>query len=353
MKIWYPLLTVLVLILVAFVGSKVPGGQGLFGILLPYVALLTFIIFFIKRVVNWGKSPVPFRIPTTCGQEESLPWVKQNKIDNPSTLGGVLMRMALEIFLFRSLFRNTRAEVHDGPKLAYGSSKYLWLFGLLFHYSFLVIVVRHLRLFTNPVPFFVEALDFGDGILQVGVPVLYQTDLIFILAVTFLFLRRVVLPQIRYISLANDYFPLFLIFGIGVTGILMRYFIRVDIVSVKKLTMGLVTLSPSIEGEIGSIFFIHLFLVCVLLAYFPFSKLMHLGGIFLSPTRNLVNNSRKVRHINPWNDPNIKPHSYSAYEDDFREAMAEAGLPLEKELPPPPPEEAPAEEETPADKKED
>jgi len=79
------------------------------------------------------------------------------------------------------------------------------------------------------------------------------------------------------------------------------------------------------------------------MVYFPFSKLMHLGGILLSPTRNLANNSRMVRHINPWNDPSIKPHSYAGYEDDFREFMVEAGIPVEKEL-------ASVEQEKPAEK---
>ncbi|MBU0729902.1 MAG: sulfate reduction electron transfer complex DsrMKJOP subunit DsrM [Proteobacteria bacterium] len=336
MKILYPLIAVLAIILLALIGAQVSGGQWLFGVVLPYVTFAIFLGGFIYRVTNWGKSPVPFRIPTTCGQAASLPWIKQDKIDDPSTLSGVLIRMALEVFLFRSLFRNTKAEVHDGPKLVYGSSKYLWLFGLMFHYSFLVIVIRHLRLFTNPVPSFVQALEFGDGIMQLGVPVLYQSGLILLLAVTFLFVRRVLMPQIRYISLANDYFPLLLIFGIASTGILMRYFLRVDIDSIKKLLMGLVTFSPQFTGEIGSIFFIHVALVCTLMAYFPFSKLMHLGGVFMSPTRNLANNSRSVRHVNPWNDPNIKPHSYAGYEDDFREFMVDAGLPVEKELPPPP-----------------
>jgi nitrate reductase gamma subunit len=74
----------------------------------------------------------------------------------------------------------------------------------------------------------------------------------------------------------------------------------------------------------------HLFLVCSLFAYFPFSKLVHLGGIFLSPTRNLANNNRMVRHVNPWSYP-VKVHTYAEYEEEFREKMIEAGLPVEKE----------------------
>ena len=333
MRLLKPLIAVLALILIALVGAQLPGGQGLFGVVLPYIAFAVFLGGFVYRIVDWAKSPVPFRIPTTCGQANSLPWIKQDTLDCPSTKAGVVGRMLLEVFFFRSLFRNTRAEIYDGPKLVYGSSKYLWLFGLLFHYSFLVIVLRHMRLFTDPMPGFVQALEMGDGLLQVGVPVLYQTDIIFLLAITFLFLRRVIMSYLRYISLPADYFPLFLIFAIGVTGILMRYFIRVDVVNIKQLTVGLATFSPVLVGEIGTIFFIHVFLVCVLMAYFPFSKLMHMGGVFMSPTRNMANNSRMVRHINPWNDTTIKPHSYAGYEDEFREFMVDADIPVEKELP--------------------
>jgi nitrate reductase gamma subunit len=101
---------------------------------------------------------------------------------------------------------------------------------------------------------------------------------------------------------------------------------------VKVLAMSLVGFNPdpAILGKIGSIFFIHLFLLCVLLAYFPFSKLVHMGGVFMSPTRNLANNSRMKRHINPWNYP-VHVHTYAEYEDDFREKMKKAGLPVEKE----------------------
>ncbi len=346
MRVLYPFIAVLALVLVAFLGANVPGGQSLIGVVLPYLAFAVFLFGFVYRVVQWAKSPVPFRIPTTCGQEKSLPWISQNKLDCPSTTKGVIGRMLLEVFLFRSLFRNTRAKVHDGPRLTYGSSKYLWLFGLLFHYSFLVIVLRHMRLFTDPMPFFVAPLEFGDGFMQVGVPRFYMSDLIILLAVSFLFLRRLIMPYVRYISLPADYFPLFLILAIVTTGILMRYVFRVDIISIKQLTVGWATFSPHLPPEIGSIFYVHVFLVCTLMVYFPFSKLMHLGGVFLSPTRNMANNSRMVRHINPWNNPNIKPHSYASYEDEFREFMVGAGLPVEKELSPEPAaEEAPAESE--------
>lgn len=332
MRILYPFVAVLGLIVIAAIGSQV-GMEAVFGIVIPYLAILIFIGGFINKVVGWAKSPVPFRIPTTCGQANSLPWIKQDVLDNPSTTGGVVARMFLEVFLFRSLFRNTQADVYDGPKLRYGSSKYLWLFGLLFHYSFLTILVRHLRLFTDPVPLFVDILNFLDGFLQIGLPHIYQTDVVILAAITLLFLRRIMITNVRYISLPADYFPLFLIFAIAVSGMLMRYVTRVDVVNAKQLAVGLFTLHPTLPENLGATFYVHVFLVSTLLVYFPFSKLMHMGGVFMSPTRNLANNSRMVRHINPWNDPNLKPHSYAAYEDEFREFMVGADIPVEKELP--------------------
>lgn len=330
MGIKLSLLAVLALVLVAFVGVKAAGMSYLFGVTVPYLAFVLFLAGFTYRVLKWARSPVPFRIPTTSGQQKSLPWVKQNKLDNPSTKLATVGRMALEVLLFRSLFKNTKMEFLDGPKITYQWEKWLWLAGLAFHYSFFVIVIRHLRFFTEPVPGFVHLTESLDGFLQVGLPGLYLTDLVFLAAVTYLFIRRVIIPQVRYISLPADYFPLFLLLGLGITGVLMRYFWKVDIIKVKELAMSLATLRPAVPEGIGVLFFIHLFLVCTLIAYFPFSKLMHLGGVFLSPTRNLPNDSRIRRHVNPWNYP-VKVHTYEEYEDEFREKMIEAGLPVEKE----------------------
>ncbi|MGB9712681.1 MAG: sulfate reduction electron transfer complex DsrMKJOP subunit DsrM [Dissulfurimicrobium hydrothermale] len=322
------LIAVLVIILAALVGSMA-GLQYVFGVILPYTGFIILLVGFVFRVLDWAKSPVPFRIPTTAGQEFSFPWIKQAKLDNPSTTMGVLGRMAFEILAFRSLFRNTKAELRSG-NLIYGPAKWLWLFALAFHWAFFIIAVRHLRLFMEPVPGFVEWLDKLDSIMQIGTPPLYITDVLLIAGVTFLLLRRLMSPRIRYISLPADYFPLFLILAIATTGILMRFFIRTDIVGVKEILVGLATFHPVMPDGIGPIFFIHATLVSVLMAYFPFSKLMHLGGVFLSPTRNMANNNRMVRHVNPWNYP-VKIHTYDEYEDEFRDLMKGAGIPVERE----------------------
>ena len=320
---------VLAIVLVALVGVQVSSLQTIFGIFVPYAAFVIFILGFIYRVVDWGRSPVPYRIPTTCGQQKTLPWIKQNKIECPSSTLGVIGRMILEVFAFRSLFRHTKAEMASG-NIVYGGSKWIWLGALAFHYSFLIIAVRHLRLFLEPVPFLINGLDLVDGMFQIGAPTLYLTDLLLIGAVSYLLVRRLIVPKMRYISLANDYFPLLLILGIGISGVLMRFFIRVDIVSVKELTMGLATLHPVMPEGIGAIFFVHVALISTLFAYFPFSKLMHAGGVFLSPGRNLANTNRAKMHVNPWEYP-VKIHPYEDYENEFREKMKDAGIPVERE----------------------
>lgn len=329
MGIFFSFSMVILLTLIAYLGVAVGKLHLLFGIIIPYAAFIAFTVGFLLKVLKWGRSPVPFHIPTTCGQQKTLPWINYSKLDNPDSTSGVIGRMILEVFCFRSLFRNLKSGLRDGD-INYGSDKWLWLAGLAFHYSFAVVLVRHLRFFMEPIPALINTIDALDGFLQVGVPHFLLSGGVLLLAAGYLFFRRVYYPQVRYISLPADYFPLFLIIGIALSGILMRYFTKVDIVNVKQLTMNIVGGQMSVPGGIGIIFFIHLFLICTLLVYFPFSKLMHLGGVFLSPTRNLANNSRIKRHINPWN-PEVKFHTYEAYEDEFREKMKGAGLPVEKE----------------------
>ena len=97
MNLGIALLLVLVVLAIAYVGVELLGLTAVFGVALPYIAFAVFVIGFIYRIVNWAKSPVPFRIPTTCGQQKSLDFIKQNKIENPSSRGWVIVRMALEV----------------------------------------------------------------------------------------------------------------------------------------------------------------------------------------------------------------------------------------------------------------
>ncbi|MEW5796962.1 MAG: sulfate reduction electron transfer complex DsrMKJOP subunit DsrM [Candidatus Zixiibacteriota bacterium] len=330
MGVMFSLLAVIVMIILASAGAGLIGWQYLFAVVLPYLAMATFLIGVAYRVVKWARSAVPFRIPTTCGQQKSHSWIKNNPLESPHNVWGVLGRMAMEVLFFRSLFRNTRVKVTEGPRVLYSPDKWLWAMGLAFHWSFLIIFLRHFKYFAEPVPAWVTMLQELDGFFQVGLPIILATNIVIVVSVTFLLVRRLVDPKLRYISLPADYFPLFLLLGIVLSGILMRYFTKTDLVGIKALGTGLLSFNPVVPEGVSLVFFVHLFLVSVLLAYFPFSKLMHFAGVFMSPTRNLANNNRIRRHVNPWNYP-VKVHTYEEYEDEFRELMKTAGLPVEKE----------------------
>jgi nitrate reductase gamma subunit len=344
-----PLIAVIVLFFIAYLGAQVTGLQYVFGVVIPYLAIIFFVLGFAYRVINWSRSPVPFAIPTTAGQQKSLPWIKHSQFESPIATWQIVVRMALEILTFRSLFRNTRMKLTAGGRLSYQLEIFLWVGALAFHYAFLVVLIRHLRFFTEPVPFWVQLIEKVDSffrfeiiypVFKFGLPGVYVSGFILLAAVSFLFLRRLFVPQVRYISIASDYFPLFLIFGIALSGIFMRYFTKIDVTAAKELTLGLVTFRPTIPEGVSAVFYVHIFFVSILLAYFPFSKLMHLGGVFLSPTRNMATDTRARRHINPWNYP-VPVHTYDEYEDEFRQKMVEVGLPVEK-MPEPAPAEAPA-----------
>jgi nitrate reductase gamma subunit len=330
MNFFYALVGAIIAAMLGYLGGSWAGLQTIFGVVIPYAAIVIFLAGIAYRVVRWARVPVPFRIPTTCGQQKSLPWIKAGQLENPSTVMGVVARMTLEILLFRSLFRNTKAELRQGPKLIFGENKLLWLSALAFHWTFLFVFVRHLRFFMEPVPALATALESVDGFFQIGAPVLYLTDLILLGALAYLLLRRLLDSQVRYISLFADYFALFLLIGLAGSGVWLRYFTRTNLVEIKQLAMGLVTFSPVVPAGMHPLFFMHLFLLSALLAYFPFSKLMHLGGVFLSPTRNLANNNRMKRHVNSWNAP-VAVHTYQEWEEEFRDKLVACGLPLERQ----------------------
>src|SRR4030042_3713215 len=83
--------SVLGLIIIAYVGAR-GNLQLVFGVVVPYMAALIFVEGLVYRVIQWARSPVPFRIPTTAAQHRRLPWIEKNlgeKLDNPETTGHV------------------------------------------------------------------------------------------------------------------------------------------------------------------------------------------------------------------------------------------------------------------------
>ena len=94
------LFAVLGLVLVAYMGAR-GNLQLLFGVVVPYLAILIFVEGLIYRLIQWARSPVPFRIPTTAAQGSTLPWIERDlgtRFDNPATTKDLIGRMALEVW---------------------------------------------------------------------------------------------------------------------------------------------------------------------------------------------------------------------------------------------------------------
>jgi nitrate reductase gamma subunit len=330
MRFLWAALAVLAVAAAGMLAPGLPGGPLVLDVVLPYAAAALFLGGMVWRVWSWARVPVPFRIPTTCGQQRSLTWIRPARLDNPATGAGAALRVLLEVVALRSLLRNTRAQLRPDGRVVYGSDKLLWLAAMAFHVSLGVIVLRHARFFLDPLPSLVQGVQGIDGFLAVGVPTVYLSTAAFVPALLVLLARRLADARLRYVSLAADYFPLLLLAGIAVTGVLLRHVSKTDLRAVKTLGVSLAAFAPVVPSDASPIFSAHLILVCTLAACFPFSKLVHMAGVFLSPTRNLPNDSRARRHVNPWNAP-VPVHTYAEWEDEFRPKLKAAGIAVEKE----------------------
>jgi nitrate reductase gamma subunit len=224
-----------------------------------YVATVILIVGLALRIKKYAQTPAPLKIPT---------------MPAPLTETGVAMRMAREVVFFESLFK---------------SNKWIWIFGYLFHFGMLLVLLRHLRYFTEPVWFWVNWVQpFGK-----------YAAFAMLAGLLGLWARRFLVDRIRYISTPSDHLMLALLVGIVMSGLGMGYLVHTDIVAVKAFFLGLMRFSPQ-PLPADPLLLVHLGLVAVLMIIFPISKLLHAPGVFFSPTRNQVDNARERRHLAPW-----------------------------------------------------
>lgn len=221
---------------------------------LGYFAGIAFVLGLLVRLIGYLRTPT--RVPLVVTPA-------------PTTDAGAAVRVAGDVLIFPALFKADKA---------------LWAGAWIFHMTLWVILLRHLRYFTYPVP--------GLSVLMSQVAL--WAGYLFGLTALFLFWRRLALPRTLYLSGLPDYFALALVGLIAATGILVKYWLHVNLVDVKAFTLGLLTLRPVAPPQ-HPLFLLHFILVAVLMIYFPFSKLLHAGGIFFSPTRNQPFDIQKPR----------------------------------------------------------
>ena len=224
-----------------------------------YVATLIFVVGLLQRIRTYAGTPAPLKIPTTPA---------------PTTTGGVVLRMTREVVLFESLFK---------------ANLWTWAMGWLFHASMALVLLRHLRYFTEPVWGWVVFIQ----------PFGMYAGLTMLLGLCGLWVRRLFVERIRYISTPSDHLMLLLFIGIAVSGLSMKFFVHTDVIAVKGFFQGL--MHASIQPlPADTILVLHLLSVVALLAIFPLSKLLHAPGVFFSPSRNQTDNPREKRHVSAW-----------------------------------------------------
>jgi nitrate reductase gamma subunit len=227
--------------------------------ILFYLATAVFAVGLVYKISLYARTPAPLKIPTTPA---------------PVTQRGVVLRMAKEVVFFDSLFK---------------SNKWTWLFGWIFHVALLLVLIRHLRYFTEPVWFWVKLIQ----------PLGLYAGFAMLAGVAALWVRRIAVERIRYISTPSDHLMLLLLIGIAASGLMMKFVAHTDIISLKAFVLGLLYLDwQTIPAD--PVLLTHLGLVLVLMIIFPFSKLLHAPGVFFSPSRNQVDNPREKRHLAPW-----------------------------------------------------
>lgn len=224
-----------------------------------YLAAVLFVGGLAYRIKDYARTPAPLKIPTTPA---------------PATNGGVVLRMAREVFFFESLFK---------------SNLWTWGFGWLFHMGLVLVLMRHLRYFTDPVWSWVAFIQ----------PFGIYAGLVMLLGLSGLWARRFFVDRVRYISTPSDHLMLALLIGIAATGLLMKFISHTDVIGVKNFFIGLMHFNIQPLPADG-VLFLHLLMVALLMIIFPFSKLLHAPGVFFSPSRNQADNSRDKRHLSAW-----------------------------------------------------
>ncbi len=227
--------------------------------LLFYAAAAVLVVGLALRIRLYLRAPAPLKIPTTPA---------------PTTGTGVALRMAREVLWFESLFK---------------SNKWTWAFGWLFHAALLLVLLRHVRYFQEPVwgaIVFVQLFGTYAGFAMAA-------------GLAGLWARRFLVDRVRYISTPSDHLHLALLLAIAGSGLLMRFVAHTDIVALKAFTLGLLRFDWQ-PLPADPLLLLHLTLVALLMIVFPISKLLHAPGLFFSPTRYQVDNPREARHVAAW-----------------------------------------------------
>jgi nitrate reductase gamma subunit len=212
-------------------------------VILPYVTIIVFIAGLIWHIRTWWARP--------RAKAVLFPAAKNNLVAAGKVVG--------DIILFGKTF---------------SISKALWAMAIVFHVGLLLVVLGHIRTVTE-IGFLWSWFNLDEEGIKSVANAMGLTAGGIMLAGTVLLLTRRFTPNMRVISIFQDYFVLVMLLGIVLTGMSMRLWMPIHAEEVQHYARGVLTFAPAVEIH-NNIFFWHFFLAQMLIMYLPFSKLVHL-----------------------------------------------------------------------------
>lgn len=220
------------------------------GEIMPYFTVMVFLMGITYNLFKWTTAP-------------------QGKITlypASSSPGAKWKRIIKEVLIFQSLFED---------------NKPLWFGTWIFHASLALIIIGHGRVVTD-FPLIWQALGMGkDDVDTMSAVLGGGAGLVILLMGIYLLFRRIAIQRVKEISDWEDYLTLILILAIIITGDTMRFITHFDLVQSREYFIALFTFSKATLPA-DPAFLLHFLLGQILIIYIPFSKFLHIPGVFYS-----------------------------------------------------------------------
>ncbi len=220
------------------------------GVFLPPITVLVFLIGFAYRLFEWRKLVIP----------------KMTLYPAPKPGTDTFWSVLKATFFSPSLFKADRA---------------LWVGAWIFHATLALILVGHIRMVTD-FPRLWAALGINADTMSATVGT--SAGIVILLAVLLLTYRRLAIRAVKEITQTGDYLALILLLAVILSGNAMRFQGQhFDLNLTRTYFAGLIQFQTPIP-PLNGWFLVHFLLGQMLFLYLPFSKLLHLGGIFFTQT---------------------------------------------------------------------
>ena len=212
-------------------------------VILPYITVIVFVGGLAWRIRRWW----------------SKPRAKAVLFPAASSRSRMVARVIGDIVLFGKTF---------------SVSKTLWAMAILFHIGLLLVVLGHIRTVFE-FTFLWNLLNLSEEGIEDVAYAMGMTAGAIVLAGGLLLAARRLTPEMRVLSIFQDYFVLAGLLTIILTGIAMRLWMPIHAGEVQHYARGVLAFRPAVEIA-NTLFLWHFFFAQLMVMYLPFSKLVHL-----------------------------------------------------------------------------